>query len=50
MANSAHFFGRIAYHLFDSINSDRFERYSPIEEANLTVSALYRRALGLGGW
>lgn len=42
--------GRWAYHLFESINGDTFERNSPIEHSDLAVAALYRRALGISGW
>ncbi len=49
-AISVRYFDRVAYHLFDSINAAAFtqhERHGRIEESNLTVGLLYRRALGL---
>ena len=41
------FFIRPAYHLFESINGATFAAVGKIEESNLTVAPLYRRALGL---
>jgi hypothetical protein len=46
-AKAANFFGRWAYHLFESINGNTFIRTEPIERSDLAVAALYRRALGL---
>lgn len=47
VAKAGNYFGRWAYHLFESINGATFERNHPIESSDLAVSALYRRALGL---
>ena len=44
------FFDRVAYHLFESINGGSFAAVAPggrIEDSNLSVAPLYRRALGL---
>lgn len=43
-APAVNFFGRIAYHLFESVNGPLFESHAKIENANLVVSLLYRRA------
>ena len=47
VANAGFFFNRLAYHLFESINGPEFERHPRIEDSNLTVSMLYRRAFGM---
>lgn len=47
---STNFFTRLAYHLFDSINGPTFSQHREIENSNLAIAALYRRALSLGPW
>ena len=47
VAKAGNFFGRWAYHLFQSVNGDEFEKHEPIETSDLAVGALYRRALGM---
>ena len=49
-ARAGNFFGRWAYHLFESINGARFDKHSMIEHSDLAIAALYRRALGMHGW
>lgn len=46
-ALSVKYFDRVAYHLFESINGPTFARHRRIEQSNLSVGVLYRRALGL---
>ena len=47
VTKSGNFFGRWAYHLFESVNGETFARHEPIEASDLAVAALYRRALAL---
>ena len=47
VAKAGNFFGRWAYHLFESVNGATFQQHEPIESSDLAVAALYRRALGL---
>ena len=49
VARAGNFYGRWAYHLFESVNGGIFSRHEPIEHSHLAVAALYRRALGLDG-
>jgi hypothetical protein len=53
ITNADNFFNRWAYHLFESVNGKIFSQHAlaangKIEDADLAVSALYRKALGLG--
>ena len=45
VVSSRNFFGRIAYHLFESIYGTLFASYASIETSELVAAPLYRRAL-----
>ena len=47
VARSAHFFSRVAYHMFDSIVGKEYAKVENIENASLVASVLYRRALSV---
>lgn len=46
-ARAEHYFSRLAYHLFGSVNGATFAKFDQIESSPLAVAALYRRALSL---